>query len=83
MSDFVISLIRTWVPYLVAFAIGWLVSQGIIDEETGTEASAAISGGFVLIFGSLYYWVVRALASRWPSLGILLGVNKAPTYTSE
>ena len=81
MSDFVVSLIRTWVPYGVAFVIGYLVSLGVIDEDTSKEAANAISGGFVLIVGSLYYWIVRVLASRWPSLGILLGVNKAPSYT--
>ena len=81
MSDFVISLIRTWVPYLVAAVVGYFVSLGILDEETSKEAANAISGGFVLIFGSLYYWIVRALASRWPGVGILLGVNKAPSYT--
>jgi len=83
MSDFLISLIRTWVPYLVAFVVGWLVSQGVIDEETGTEASAAISGGFVLLFGSAYYWLVRVLANRWPWFGYLLGVNKAPEYPTS
>ena len=80
MSDFLISLIRTWVPYGVALVIGWLVSQGVIDEETGTEASAAISGGFVLLFGSVYYWLVRLIAKRWPAFEWLLGYKTPPTY---
>ena len=83
MSDFIISLIRTWVPYIVAFAIGWLVSQGVIDEETGTEAAAAISGGFVLGIGSAYYWIVRLAAKKWPVFEYFLGVPKTPEYPTE
>ena len=80
MSDFVISMIRTWVPYAVAFIVGWLVSLGVLDEETGKEAAAAISGGFVLVFGSAYYWAIRLFSKKWPGLEYLLGYKKPPVY---
>lgn len=80
MSDFIISLIRTWVPYIVALVIGWLIAQGVLDEESGTQASTAISGGLVVVIGSAYYWLVRLAAKRWPAFEWLLGYKTPPTY---
>ena len=67
MNDFLVSLIRTWVPVLV----GSLVAMIGVDID-----AAAITGAAVAI----YYAVVRALEMRFPQLGILLGRKSQPTY---
>lgn len=80
MSDFLVSQIRTYVPIAVGFVIAFLVSNGVLDESTGQEATIAISTGLTAIASALYYFGVRLAAERWPWVGAFLGVNKAPTY---
>lgn len=74
MSDFIASLIRTWVP----IAIGFLVSWGLLPTDLSDEAVLALSA---LIMGA-YYLLARALERKWPVFGWLLGLPKTPTYTS-
>ena len=79
MSDFVISLIRTWVPVGVGLGVAYLVNLGVeIDEGT----QLALSGGIVGVATAVYYAVARFLENRWPVAGYLLGVAKAPAYTA-
>ena len=77
MSDFVIGLIRTYVPLLVGVMLSWLVSLGVnFDASVEAGLIAALTG----LLSGLYYTIVRLLAEKWPGVGILLGVNKAPVY---
>lgn len=79
MSDYLASLIRTWVPLGVAVLIAWLSSLGIhVSDDT---RSALVSGIGALV-AALYYAAVRLLEQRWPWLGLLLGTTKAPTTYS-
>jgi len=77
MSDYLLSVIRTAVPAAAGAIVGWLATLGL---ELGAEAEA----GLVLFLGALgtavYYAVVRALESRWPALGKLLGASRKPVY---
>jgi hypothetical protein len=77
MSDFVVGLIRTWVPIVVGAVVSWLVTLGV-SFDAATEAGL-ITGLTGLLIG-VYYTVVRLLAEKWPWFGYLLGVNKAPSY---
>ena len=77
MSDFLISLVRTWIPTGVGVAVAWLSAYGL---ELSQENEVAIAGGIVALVSGLYYWGARALESRWPAFGILLGVKKQPPY---
>ena len=72
MSDFLTSLIRTWVPILV----GYLVSLGLLPASLSDSATAAFTA---LVIG-VYYALVRVLETRWPAFGWLLGSPKKPTY---
>ncbi len=78
MNDFVISLIRTWVPAAVAAVVAYVITLGV---EFDAAAEAQVSAAAVLVVSALYYGVVRALENKWPAFGRLLGVAKAPTYT--
>ncbi len=77
MSDFVVSLIRTWVPAGVAAFVGYLTTVGV---DYSAEAEAQLAGAAVALFAAVYYGLARALESRWPAFGYLLGVAKTPTY---
>jgi hypothetical protein len=72
MSDFITSLVRTYVPIL----IGYLVSLGILPSTLSDQATAAFTA---LIIG-VYYLLVRLLETRFPWLGWLLGSPKTPKY---
>lgn len=73
MSDFVTSLVRTWVPVV----IGYLVALGVLPTDLSDEATAA----FTAIIIGAYYLLIRALETRFPWIGWLLGAPKTPTYT--
>ena len=73
MSDFIVSLIRTWVP----LAVGYLIAWGVLPADLSESATLALAA----IVTGAYYAIVRALERRWPVVGWLLGTAKAPTYT--
>lgn len=78
MNDYVLSLIRTWVPIAVGAVLSWLAARGFnLDEEATYGLTAFLTG----LGGAVYYALARALESRWPALGrLLLGSSKAPAY---
>jgi uncharacterized membrane protein (DUF441 family) len=76
-SNFLISLVRTWIPTGVGVVVAWLTAYGF---ELSQENEVAIAGGIVALVTALYYWGARALESRWPAFGYLLGVPKQPEY---
>lgn len=72
MRDILLSWVRTIVPLVV----GFLVSKGLLDENSSTEALAA---GYVIVT-SAYYVAVRVLETKFSWVGWLLGAPKAPSY---
>jgi len=78
--DSIVSTIRTAVPAAVGAVLAWMAAKlGIvIDAETGTAGIAF----FTSIATAGYYAAVRFAAAKIPAAGILLGVNKAPSYTA-
>jgi len=76
MNDYVVSMIRTYVPLAVGAALVWLAQAiGPLDIDT-----TAVQTGAVLIVSGLWYALVRAAEQRWPSLGWLLGSARQPSY---
>jgi hypothetical protein len=73
MSSLVISIVRTFVPYL----IGWLTAQGIAVTDDG---AAQISSTLAFAISIGYYVVVRFIERKYPQFGWLLGVPAKPTY---
>lgn len=69
------SLIRTYVPLLVAYLVGWLASLGISVSD---EAQAAIVTAIGTVVAGAYYAIVRVLERRWPALALLLGSRQQP-----
>lgn len=79
LNDGVVSLIRTYVPLAVGVAVAYLAQTFgvVLDEDTSAMASSAA----VAIVTAVYYAAARALESRWPALGVLLGAPKTPSYS--
>ena len=79
LTDYIVSLIRTYVPAAVAGLVAWLAANYNIVLPDDTSAALALGvAGLVL---AVYYGLVRALEQRWPWFGKLLGASKQPVYT--
>lgn len=78
MTNFLVSLIRTWVPIGVGSLISLLVvNYGIVvDESVTAQLAAGLTG--IIIAG--YYLLARLLERKFPQLGVLLGSTKEPVY---
>lgn len=75
MSSLIPSLIRTYVPMLVALLGSWLASLGI---DINDDQKAALVGVIGTVVGGLYYLAVRVLEKKVPSLTWLLGSPVQP-----
>lgn len=78
MSDWIVSLIRTYVPLAVGVVVSWLARNNIVTVDGASAAST-----FTAVVVGLYYAAARLLEKRWPKAGWLLGAAKAPTYPTE
>ena len=74
LSNYVTSVIRTVVPVVVGAVIAVLAKKGINVDE------AEVSSWLIPTVISAYYSVARLAEIRFPRLGWLLGVPKAPGY---
>lgn len=81
ISNFMTSLIRTYVPLTVGFALTWLAAtlKIVIDPQT----ELALGGLAVVALTAAYYWLARLLEKRWPALGFLLGKAAQPKYAAK
>lgn len=82
VSDFILSLIRTYVPIVVGSALVWLATQ--LDVVIDEQSAAGVVAVAVLVVSAAYYWLARLLESRWSWLSVLLGTPpkvSTPTYT--
>jgi hypothetical protein len=85
LGNYLISLIRTFVPVAVGAALTWLATHfGIVlDSHTSAQVTIAAVGLVV----AAYYAAARAIERRWPALGRLLtslAITRAqPTYTAD
>ena len=75
MSNLITAQIRTWVPIGVGVLLTWLSTVAGVDYNS-PELAAGITG----LVAAVYYSAVRYAAERFPAVGWLLGVNKAPGY---
>lgn len=76
LTDRNVASVRTVAPAIAGAIAAWLVSRGVnIDGPTLLAVGVAAMG--------VYHRAVLVLESRWPKLGRLLGVAKAPTYTPQ
>ena len=76
-SDYVPSLIRTYVPVGVGAVVSWLAVKGLnVDPQTQIGITAAATA----VLTAAYYAAARALETKFPALGFLLGHKAQPVY---
>lgn len=82
MNDYLVSLIRTYVPIGVGAALTWLALRFgvVIDEQTSLMGIAV----FDAVATAAYYAAVRAVERAHPAVGrvlLALGMTgQTPTY---
>lgn len=79
ISNFVTSLIRTYVPIGVGFVLTWVASSLRIVVDPSSQAGLVALCVAVLSAG--YYFLARVLERKFPALGVLLGAAAKPVYT--
>ena len=80
-SDYLLSLVRTWVPVAVGSALVWAGRRWgiVLPEDLSAQATVLVTALVV----ALYYAAVRALEMRWPVFGRLLGRAVPPSYAAK
>ena len=78
MNDLIVSLIRTYVPLGVGWALSTLATIGIV----GVDSEAAIAAVTVITTGA-YYALARYVERQVPGAGWLLGHTNAPSYDKD
>lgn len=76
LSNVVTSIIRTVVPVVVGSILAVLAKRGFDLDQ------AEINSWLIPTVISGYYAIVRTLEAKYPNLGWLLGVPKAPGYSA-
>lgn len=78
MQDLYTSIVRTTVPYFVAFILSVLASYGLTPLDG--DFAANLTGFLTFVFGAIYYIVVRLVARKYPRIEWLLGSPVKPEY---
>lgn len=79
LSNFVTSLIRTYVPIGVGALLAWLATTlGVVIDPSSQAGLVILAVG---VLSAAYYWLARILERKWPVLGFLLGAVAKPSYT--
>ena len=80
MSNFVTSLIRTYVPIAVGALAAYLLSIGL---ELDANAQLGLVTFLTAVLQGAYYLVARLLERRFPQFSFLLGSGAQPKYVKE
>jgi hypothetical protein len=78
VRDLGASYVRTGVTIAVGTGLAWLARRAhiVVDPATSDGVTAAFTASTI----GAYYLVVRALETKVPAFGWLLGLAKLPTY---
>lgn len=81
MSNFAISLIRTWSAIIIGSLLTWLAStlHIVIDPSSQAGLVALVTA----VLSGAYYLVVHVLEQRFPQIGVLLGKAALPYYAGQ
>ena len=77
MTNFVTSLIRTYVPILVGALASYFLTLGL---ELDANAQLGLVTFLTALLQGGYYLLARILERRYPQLSVLLGSSTQPKY---
>jgi hypothetical protein len=84
-KEAVVGIVRTGMAYLWALLLAQVpfIQSFLVDEGWFDAVDGFVSGGFVLLAGTVIYSLIRWLAEnpKFEFLGYLLVFNDKPTYT--
>lgn len=90
LHDYLVSLVRTWIPIGWGALLAWLLGRGIIGPDTAAAADGVgvqLAMLLAVVAGWMFYALVRAvepLLARHPAgrllLRLLLGSTQQPAY---
>lgn len=81
MNALALSIIRTYVPIIVGAFASWLLVTFAFHLEPDVQAHLIIA--LTGLLQAVYYAAVRALETRLPGFGVLLGAAKTPDAYSK
>ena len=81
MNALALSIIRTYVPIIVGALASWLLVTFAFQLEADIQAHLIIA--LTGLLQAVYYAAVRALETRFPGIGVLLGAAKTPDAYSK
>ena len=79
LKNYLISSIRTFVPFLVGSLTTWLATKNVVLNDNIVSIVTLLLEG---VFGMAYYLIVRGLEHLNYRFGWLLGYAKMPVYTT-
>jgi hypothetical protein len=77
-KNYLISGIRTLVPFLVGVLTTWLATKNVVLNDNTVGLVTLVLEG---VFGMVYYLTVRGLEHLNYRFGWLLGYARMPVYT--
>lgn len=80
VNDKITGYIRTYVGYGVGAALAWVLLHSGLDLHGPVQDALLVL--VIALVTNGYYWLIRLLEVRFPILGVLLGLPKAPEYTA-
>lgn len=83
VSNYVVSLLRTWVPVAWGSLLAWGVTQvPALEPYLNAEGMVAIGGALAGLLTGLWYLLWRTVEKKLPAglTRFLLGANSRPVY---
>lgn len=85
VSNYVVSLLRTWVPIAWGSILAWAVSQvPALEPYLNSPGMVAVGGALAGVLAGAWYLLWRAVEKKLPAglTRILLGANSRPVYVN-
>lgn len=83
VSNYVVSLLRTWVPIAWGSLLAWTVSQvPALEPYLNSPGMVAVGGALAGVLAGAWYLLWRTVEKKLPAglTRILLGANSRPVY---
>lgn len=83
VSNYVVSLLRTWVPLAWGGLLAWATSQiPALEPYLNSQGMVAVGGALATLLAGVWYLLWRTVEKKLPAglTRFLLGANSRPVY---